>query len=148
MSTPVAASRVLAGPDRHRRDRGGPRSPRAQDAGRSADVRASYVKQEVMIPMRDGTRLFTIIYAPRDTSRRYPFMLTRTAYGIAPYGPDNYRAVRRSERAFTREGYIFVYQDARGRFKSEGTFVHHLPVRCDRAGPTKAPTPTTRSSGC
>jgi uncharacterized protein len=66
---------------------------RAQEPQEAVDVRATYSKQEVMVPMRDGTRLFTIIYAPRDTSRRYPFMLTRTAYGIAPYGPDTYRAV-------------------------------------------------------
>jgi putative CocE/NonD family hydrolase len=91
------------------------------------DVRADYTKQEVMIPMRDGVRLFTIIYAPRDMSEKYPFLLTRTAYGIPPYGPGNYRAVLGPSPDFTREGYIFVYQDARGRFRSEGSFVHHLP---------------------
>jgi uncharacterized protein len=96
------------------------------------DVKATYAKQEVMVPMRDGTKLFTIIYSPRDTSQRYPFLLTRTAYSIAPYGPDNYRAVVGPSEEFTREGYIFVYQDARGRFKSEGTFIHHLPF--DRSG--------------
>ena len=100
---------------------------RAQESQGAVDVRAGYVKQEVMVPMRDGTKLFTIVYAPRDTSQRHPFMLTRTAYSIAPYGPDNYRAVVGPSEQFTREGYIFVYQDARGRFKSEGTFVHHLP---------------------
>lgn len=107
-------------------------SGRAQESQGPADVRASYLKQEVMVPMRDGTKLFTIIYSPRDTTLRYPFMLTRTAYGIAPYGADNYRAVVGPSEQFTREGYIFVYQDARGRFKSEGTFVHHLPF--DRSG--------------
>jgi hypothetical protein len=96
------------------------------------DVKATYAKQEVMVPMRDGTKLFTIVYSPRDTSQRYPFLLTRTAYSIAPYGPDNYRAVVGPSEEFTREGYIFVYQDARGRFKSEGTFIHHLPF--DRSG--------------
>ena len=57
------------------------------------DVKARYAKQEVMIPMRDGTKLFTIVYSPKDASERYPFMLTRTAYGIAPYGADNFRAI-------------------------------------------------------
>ena len=104
------------------------------------EVKASYTKQEVMIPMRDGTRLFTIIYAPRDTSQRYPFMLTRTAYGIAPYGPDEYREILGPSELFTREGYIFVYQDARGRFKSEGTFIHHLPF--DRSGTPNESTDT------
>ena len=55
------------------------------------DIKARYAKQEVMIPMRDGTRLFTIMYSPRDTSQSYPFMLTRTAYSIAPYGPTTVR---------------------------------------------------------
>jgi hypothetical protein len=113
---------------------------RAQESQGAANVRASYVKQEVMVPMRDGTRLFTIVYAPRDTSERYPFMLTRTAYSIAPYGPDAYRAVVGPSEQFTREGYIFVYQDARGRFKSEGTFVHHLPF--DRSGQPNESTDT------
>jgi len=96
------------------------------------DVRAKYTKQDVMIPMRDGTRLFTIVYSPRDIGERYPFMLTRTAYGIPPYGPDEYRTVVGPSAEFTREGFIFVYQDARGRFRSEGTFIHHLPF--DRSG--------------
>ncbi len=105
---------------------------RAQESKGAIDVQATYTKREVLVPMRDGTRLFTIIYTPRDTSERYPFMLTRTAYGIAPYGPDNYRPFVGRSELFTREGYIFVYQDARGRFKSEGTFIHHLPF--DRSG--------------
>src|SRR5450756_2515774 len=63
---------------------------RAQEAKEASDVKTRYAKQEVTIPMRDGTRLFTIIYAPKDTSQTYPFLLTRTAYSIAPYGPDNY----------------------------------------------------------
>ena len=96
-------------------------------AHQAVDVKAGYTKQEVMIPMRDGVKLFTIIYAPRDTSHKYPFMLTRTAYSIAPYGPDDYRATVGPSAEFTREGYIFVYQDVRGRFKSEGNFIHHLP---------------------
>jgi hypothetical protein len=101
-------------------------------------TQAVYAKQEVMIPMRDGTRLFTIIYSPRDTSERYPFMLTRTAYSIAPYGPDNYRTVVGPNEEFAREGYIFVYQDARGRFKSEGNFIHHLPFDRNPARPNES----------
>jgi uncharacterized protein len=89
--------------------------------------KAAYVKRELFIPMRDGVKLFTIVYAPRDASRRYPFLMTRTAYGIAPYGSDEYRAVLGPNNEFAKEGYIFVYQDARGKFKSEGEFVHHVP---------------------
>ena len=103
--------------------------PRAQEP---LDVKARYTKQEVMIPMRDGTKLFTIVYSPRDTSARYPIMITRTAYGIPPYGADAYRTVLGPSEEFTREGYAFAYQDARGRFRSEGTFIHHLPF--DRSG--------------
>src|SRR4051812_18147258 len=55
------------------------------------DARANYVKRELFIPMRDGVKLFTIVYAPRDTTRRYPLLMTRTAYGIAPYGANEYR---------------------------------------------------------
>ena len=58
---------------------------RAQD---SAWVRAHYVKAEYRVPMRDGKRLFTAVYAPRDTTRRYPILLTRTPYSVAPYGPE------------------------------------------------------------
>ena len=77
--------------------------------------------------MRDGVKLFTIVYAPRDTTKKYPLLMTRTAYGIAPYGADAYRAVLGPNNEFAKEGYIFVYQDTRGKFKSEGEFVHHVP---------------------
>jgi hypothetical protein len=92
-----------------------------------AAVQARYDKREVMIPMRDGIRLFTIVYTPKDRSVRYPFLMTRTGYGVPPYGLDAYRGVLGPNADFTAEGYIFVYQDARGRFKSEGEFVHHSP---------------------
>jgi predicted acyl esterase len=81
-----------------------------------------------MIPMRDGVKLFTIVYAPRDRSQTYPILITRTAYGIPPYGPDNYREIIGPNNDFAREGYIVVYQDARGKFKSEGEFIHHRPI--------------------
>jgi uncharacterized protein len=110
-------------------------------AGQEAafDVKAHYTKQEVMIPMRDGTRLFTIVYAPKDQSERYPIMLTRTAYGIAPYGPDAFRAVVGPSVEFSKERYIFVYQDTRGKFRSEGEFIHHVPYRKGAgAGPNES----------
>jgi putative CocE/NonD family hydrolase len=91
------------------------------------DVKAHYIKRELFIPMRDGVKLFTIVYAPRETTQRYPILMTRTAYGIAPYGPDEYRASLGPNNEFAKEGYIFVYQDPRGKFKSEGEFIHHVP---------------------
>jgi putative CocE/NonD family hydrolase len=94
----------------------------------AAAVKAQYEKHEFMIPMRDGVRLFTIVYTPRDTSRTYPFLFQRTPYGNPPYGADDYRPVLGPSAEFTKEGYIFVYQDVRGKFKSEGQFIHHSPI--------------------
>jgi uncharacterized protein len=93
----------------------------------SFDVKANYVKRELFIPMRDGVKLFTIIYSPRNATDRYPILITRTAYGIGPYGADAYRPVLGPNNEFAKDGYIFVYQDTRGKFKSEGEFVHHVP---------------------
>ena len=92
-------------------------------------VRQHYAKREVMIPVRDGVRLFTSIYAPADTTRTYPFMLNRTPYGVGPYGAESYRESVGPSQAFMRGGFIFVYQDVRGQRMSEGTFVNMTPHR-------------------
>src|SRR6266513_2113825 len=76
-------------------------------------VRDHYVKHEYRIPMRDGVRLFTAVYVPRDTSQKYPLLMTRTPYGVRPYGKD-YPSSLGPSRDFLDEGYIFVYQDVRG----------------------------------
>ncbi|HKP14202.1 MAG TPA: CocE/NonD family hydrolase, partial [Blastocatellia bacterium] len=99
------------------------------------NVRARYTKYEYMIPMRDGVRLFTAVYAPKDTSQPYPFLLTRTPYSVAPYGVDHYRAALGPSLEFEKEGFIFVYQDARGRHMSEGEFQQARPYRPDKRGP-------------
>jgi len=99
----------------------------AAQVPQSLDTR--YVKSEVRIPMRDGTKLFTAVYEPRDTSRRYAIMLTRTPYSVGPYGPSAYPRWLGPSPKFTDEGFIFVYQDVRGRFMSEGDFVHMTPWR-------------------
>ncbi|MDT5294145.1 MAG: uncharacterized protein QOJ76_1025 [Acidobacteriota bacterium] len=98
-------------------------------------VRARYTKYEYMIPMRDGVRLFSAVYVPKDASQKYPFLLTRTPYSVAPYGVDNYRAALGPSESFEREGFIFVYQDARGRYMSEGEFLQVRPYRPDKRGP-------------
>jgi putative CocE/NonD family hydrolase len=98
----------------------------------SAEGRARYAKREVRIPMRDGTLLFTAIYTPRDTTKQYPVLLMRTPYGVAPYGPDAYPALLGPWKAFQDDGYIFVNQDVRGRFMSEGYYqfmTPHLTVK-------------------
>jgi putative CocE/NonD family hydrolase len=101
----------------------------------AVSIRETYTKFEFRIPMRDGARLFTTIYAPKDKTRSYPFLLTRTPYGVGPYGADNYRTSLPPGSAFEKEGFIFVYQDARGRHLSEGTFEQvrpHLPEKKSR----------------
>jgi uncharacterized protein len=96
------------------------------------EVRARYSKYEFMIPMRDGVRLFTAVYTPKDTSQTYPFLITRTPYSVHPYGVDQFpRSVGPSEH-FQKEGFIFVYQDARGRYMSEGEFQQVRPFVPDK----------------
>ena len=91
------------------------------------DIKANYRKVEYHIPMRDGVKLFTSVYIPRDQSQRYPIMLNRTPYSVAPYGADAYRQAVGPSTEMAREGFIFVYQDARGRYMSEGEIVHMRP---------------------
>ncbi len=107
---------------------------RGQEADPAFDVRAHYDKADYMVPMRDGTRLFTIVYTPKDTSQTYPMLLTRTPYSIPPYGPDDYRGVLGPSAEFDRDGYIFAFQDVRGKFRSEGEFQVIKPLRMDDAG--------------
>jgi len=91
------------------------------------DVKEHYTKYEVRIPMRDGVRLFTAVYVPKDSSRPYPFLINRTPYSISPYGVDQYRTQLGPSPDFDKAGYIFVMQDVRGRFMSEGKFIEMRP---------------------
>jgi uncharacterized protein len=84
---------------------------------------AHYTKYDYRIPMRDGVKLFTSVYVPKDNSQPYPIMLERTPYSVGPYGIDNYRPFLGPSELFTKEGFIFAYQDVRGRYLSEGTFI-------------------------
>lgn len=97
-------------------------------------IKANYRKVEARIPMRDGVHLFTSIYVPRDTTgKQFPFLMTRTPYSAQPYGD----AIRSSlgpsnNPRFARDGVIFVIQDVRGRWMSEGNFTSmtpHIPVK-------------------
>lgn len=92
-------------------------------------VEENFTKKEVYIPMRDGTKLFTIIYTPKDISKanKYPFIMNRTCYGIAPYGENNFRKKLSPNKFIEKEKYIFVFQDVRGRYMSEGTFTNMTP---------------------
>jgi uncharacterized protein len=102
--------------------------------GREA-VLAGYTKYEHDVPMRDGVTLFTAVYIPKDASQRYPIILVRTPYGVSPYGSDQYKADLGPSPAFAKEGYIFAYQDVRGRRKSEGVFADVRPQVAEKHGP-------------
>jgi putative CocE/NonD family hydrolase len=93
----------------------------------SAYIHDNYDKFEYQVPMRDGVALFTSVYVPRDHSRTYPLMLNRTPYSVAPYGLDKYKTTLGPSKYFVREGFIFVYQDVRGRYMSEGEFMDVRP---------------------
>ena len=97
--------------------------------GEDFDVQAHYQKFEFRIPMRDGKRLFTTVYAPRTTSAKYPILLTRTPYSVEPYGPDKYRKRLGPARKFDEDGFIFVFQDVRGRYMSEGAWIEMTPAK-------------------
>ncbi|WP_243318684.1 CocE/NonD family hydrolase [Geothrix paludis] len=103
--------------------------PAVESAAAVASVRDQYAKREVLIPMRDGVKLFTAIYTPRATGRTYPILLQRTPYSVYPYGPDAYPSHLGPSAPFQKEGFIFVYQDVRGQKMSEGDFVNMRPQR-------------------
>src|SRR5438270_3355156 len=90
-------------------------------------VKSHYTKYEYRIPMRDGKRLFTAVYVPKDQSHTWPILLTRTPYSAKPYGADQYKETPGPTPLFTKAGYIFVIQDVRGRWMSEGDFVNMRP---------------------
>ena len=101
----------------------------------SAWIREHYTKQEHMVPMRDGVRLYTAVYTPKDTTEAHPFLLRRTPYSSAPYGPGAWPDFGASyHRLYFRENYIIVIQDVRGKFMSEGAFVDVRPYNAAKTG--------------
>jgi putative CocE/NonD family hydrolase len=95
-------------------------------------VKSHYTKYEYRIPMRDGKKLFTAVYVPKDDSKRYPILLMRTPYSVQPYGVDRYKSDLGPSPLFGKSGYIFAYQDVRGRWMSEGDFVNMRPYNPDK----------------
>jgi putative CocE/NonD family hydrolase len=98
------------------------------------DLKAMYTKYEYRIPMRDGARLFTVVYVPKDGSKSYPFLLNRTPYGSGVYaegephyGVDWFPTAIGPSKEFEDAGYIFVKQDVRGRYMSEGKWQEMTP---------------------
>jgi putative CocE/NonD family hydrolase len=99
----------------------------ANYSAQSNNPKDNYNKYEYRIPMRDGITLFTAVYIPKDTTRNYPILLMRTPYAVTPYGTDSFPEFLGPSKYFTEEKYIFVYQDVRGMFMSEGAFLNMTP---------------------
>jgi putative CocE/NonD family hydrolase len=93
-----------------------------------------YTKYEHRIPMRDGVRLFTRVYVPKDSTQKWPILMTRTPYALRPYGTDNYNSPSGSFYTFATNTFILVTQDVRGRYGSEGAYVHVRPVNPAKQG--------------
>ena len=94
----------------------------------------NYSKKEYRIPMRDGVTLFTSVYIPKDTTKEYPILMVRTPYTVSPYGEENFPKNLGPNDEFAKTGYIFVFQDVRGMFMSEGKYVNmrpHIPNKSD-----------------
>jgi hypothetical protein len=104
----------------------------AKPYDRETFIQNNYTKMERYITMRDGIRLFTAIYVPKDQTRKYPILFTRTPYSLIPYGENEYPGGLVPSMLFVKEGYIFVYQDVRGRWMSEGNFVDIRPHNPDK----------------
>lgn len=100
-----------------------------------AYIKEHYAKYDYDLPMRDGTRLFTSVYLPKNEPAPEPIMLIRTPYSVRPYGEDQYPETLGPSEKFAREGYIFAYQDVRGRFHSEGKFEEVRPLKTNKIGP-------------
>jgi hypothetical protein len=100
-----------------------------------------YTKYEHRIPMRDGIRLYTRVYVPKDDAQAWPILLTRTPYALKPYGADNYTDPSGSFGTLAKDKFILVTQDVRGRYGSEGEYVHVRPFQ-----PNKGPQDADESS--
>lgn len=88
-------------------------------------LRTHYDKTEVQIPMRDGVKLFTVVYVPKDQSKKYPILLNRTCYNASAYA--DFKTHGHPSNYLVKDKYILAFQDVRGRYMSEGTFDNMRP---------------------
>lgn len=98
------------------------------------NAKDNYTKKEVMITMRDGIKLHTTIYTPKDTSRTYPILMMRTPYSCKPYGENEFKTKIGPNKYLMEEGNIMVYQDVRGRWNSEGVYDNMRPYIPNKTG--------------
>lgn len=106
----------------------GARAQKAQTDSIDLRLREIYNKREVMIPMRDGAKLYTAVYEPKDSAKHHPILMQRTPYACSPYGEGFDRSFRSSLKNYIDKRYIIVFQDVRGRHMSEGEFVQVRPL--------------------
>lgn len=110
----------------------------AQSLDKNSFFKKNYSKKEVRITMRDGIKLFTSIYSPKDKNEKHPIIIWRTPYSCYPYGESNFPSRRlNSFYHFVKEGYIIVFQDVRGRFMSEGQYVNMRPYIPNKSSSTQ-----------
>lgn len=103
----------------------------------SAWIVQNYTKKEIYIPMRDGVKLFTSVYMPNSKEEKHPILLTRTPYSCAPYGESKMNTFWNGPRKyFFKENYIYVIQDVRGRWMSEGKFMDVRPYLTNKKATT------------
>lgn len=100
--------------------------------GSIADLRSRYDKKEVYITMRDGVRLFTSIYIPKDRSEKHPVLMIRTPYNSEPGGEGSFNYFIQGYSRYSLDNYIMVFQDVRGRYMSEGVFEDIRPIIPDK----------------
>jgi uncharacterized protein len=108
------------------------RTPVAAAPNSEEALKQKYEKQEVYITMRDGVRLFTSVYTPKNNSVSHPILINRTPYDIEPGGPNSFNFFMQLYSRYTADDYIMVFQDVRGRYMSEGEFVDIRPVIADK----------------
>jgi uncharacterized protein len=109
------------------RDPSGTAYPLRRISGTPAPVTTiAFTRTEMMIPMRDGTRLFTVVFTPQSQTGPLPIIITRTPYGIEKIDAGDFG---KAQKDLAADGYVFVFQDIRGRFRSEGRFVMVRPPR-------------------
>jgi len=94
----------------------------------------NYNKREYRIKMRDGITLFTAVYSPKDTKNKYPFLMFRTPYSCSPYGENQFKDKPAPTMKYVKDKFIFVFQDVRGKFMSEGEFINMRPQQPDGKG--------------
>lgn len=100
-------------------------------------VKNNFTKMDTLIKMRDGVHLFTSIYIPKDNSEKHAFLIERTPYSVSPYGKDKYPRSLGPNKELMQANYIFVYQDVRGRYRSEGVNLEVTPFIANKKDNTQ-----------